>query len=226
MAVAVTDPMSEADIMLMVFQSVLVLMALCSAGIGGTVLVRRKPLVFSSAWLMGFIMLLCISPIIDSLITIVERLKENAADFRDISMILFAGLGGAWARLLLTLLLPLVALMLLRIQMPGYMVIGVNEQTIRDAIHYGLQELASLYKEAGATIRLPELNTGLQVKMRLWGDEGELKISDRSQSAFLGKLVMHMRVYFKAQNVPTKKIAATLYLAAAVFLTAILFFEF
>ena len=226
MAAAATVPLFEADIVDMMLQFAILFMALCLASVGGSVLVRRKPLVFSSAWLLGFIMLLCSSPIVDSLITIVERLRENAADFGDLSMILFAGMGSAWGHLVFALLLPFVFLALWRIQRPGYMVIGVNEETIRDAIRYGLGELGIAYKETGATVRLPELHTGLWIKMRSWGDEGEIKINDRSQIAFFGKLVKHMRVYFKERDIPTRRIAATVYVAAGVFVMAMLFFTF
>jgi len=58
MRATVADPMYETDVMFMMFQIVFALMALYFAGIGCAVLVRRKPLIISSGWSVGFFLLL------------------------------------------------------------------------------------------------------------------------------------------------------------------------
>jgi len=220
MAAVVTDPAHETDLMFTTIWFVFVLMAVYFAGIGGAVLVRRKPLIISSGWFISFFILLLAPEMASSVVAFVERIKENAANFRDVSMILFAGMADVWLELLFLLTFSIIYLVFLRIRMRQYTFIGVNEEAIRDAIHYGLQKLEISCKETRAWIKLPELNTRLQIKMRSWGSEGEIKIKDRLQRAFLKKLVKHMRIYFREQNVPTKKAAAIQYLIVGTFVMA------
>jgi len=214
----VTDLMYETDVMLMMFPIVFALIAMFCTGIGCNVLIRRKPLIISSEWSIGFLVVLLAPAMIDSVAAFLERIKENAASFRDVFMILCAGMGDVWF-ILLFFLLFFISWVFLVIGTREYTFIGVSEETIRGAIYYGLQKLGIPYKETRAWIKLPELNTKIQINMRYWGSKGEIKIKDRSQKAFLRKLVKQMRIYFRDQKVPTKKIAAIEYLIVGIFCT-------
>ena len=69
--------------------------------------------------------------------------------------------------------------------MQGYTLFGITDETARDALHYGLQKLDSPYEETLTKIKLPELNTELQISIQPWIGTGQMKIKDHSKGEFL-----------------------------------------
>jgi hypothetical protein len=182
-------------------------MAVFFFGIGGAVLTKRKPLIVSSRWFFSFMVLAFAPTIVGSVLLLIEQFTQDTVQFRDIWM------------LLLNPLVFSVLLLFFWIQMQGYMFLGITDETIRDALHYGLQELKSPYEEILTKIVLSELNTELQISVQSWMGTGQIKIKNRSKKAFLAKLVLRMRMYFEEHDIPTKKITAIFYLIMGGFMT-------
>lgn len=192
-------------IMFRMFPVVFLLMAVFFLGIGGAVLTRKKPLVVSSRWFFSFMVLAFAPTTGSSLMFLVEQFMQETANIENIWMVL------------LTLLMFLVLVLFFWIQMQGYMLLGITDETARDALHSGLQELKSPYEELLTKIRLSELNTELQISVQSWVGTGQIKIKDRSQRAFLAQLALRMRVYFEKHAIPTNKITAILYVIIGIF---------
>jgi hypothetical protein len=184
-------------IMLMIFPFVCLLMAAFLFGLGGTVLARRKPLVMSFRWFFS-VMVLAFAPY--TVLLLIDILTQDPAK-----------IGHMWF-LVVSPLMFLVLLLFSWIQMQGYMLLGVTDETVRDALHYGLQELKTPYKELLTKITLPELNTELQVSVQSWMGTGQIKMKDRSKRAFLSKLMRQMRLYFENHDIPIRNITAIFYL--------------
>jgi hypothetical protein len=159
---------------------------------------------------------------IDSLRFIILPFSKWDFNVVNIEMILFTYIIENWITVLLMLLIPLIYLFVLIVfwfQTQGYTLYGITDETLREALHYGLHELKSPYEEMLTKIKLSELNTELQVSVQSWMGTGLIKIKDRSKRAFLTKLTQHMRIYFKEHDIPTKNITVIFYMIMGGFMT-------
>jgi hypothetical protein len=177
--------------------------------IGGKVLIRKKPLVVSSRCFFGVVVLAFTPLIVNPLIFFffVESFTKNTGN-----------IGISWI-MLLSPLMFLFLLVFFWFYTQGYMLFGITDETVRDALHYGLQKLNSPFEEILTKIKLSELDTELQISLQSWMGTGLIKIKDRSKRAFLTKLAQHMRIYFKEHDIPTKNITVIFYMIMGGFMT-------
>lgn len=211
---------------IMMSATIFLLLAVFFFVIGGTVLIRKKPLILSSRWLFSFMVLwftsLIVEQIVYSLQSIFLLFSEWNFNIVNVEMILFTYIIENWITVLLMLLIPLMYLFVLIVfwfQTQGYTLYGITDETVRNALHYGLQELKSPYEEMLTKIKLSELDTELQISLQSWMGTGLIKIKDRSKRAFLTKLAQHMRIYFKEHDIATKNTAAIFCLIIGGFMT-------
>ncbi|MCP4613537.1 MAG: hypothetical protein GY845_33015 [Planctomycetes bacterium] len=192
---------------IMMTTTISLLMAVFFFVIGGTVLIRKKPLVVSSRCFFGAVVLAFTPLIVNPLIFFVEPFTKNSGN-----------IGISWI-MLLSPLMFLFLLVFFWFQIQGYMLFGITDETVRDALHYGLQKLNSPFEEILTKIKLSELDTELQISLQSWMGTGLIKIKDRSKRAFLTKLAQHMRIYFKEHDIPTKNITVIFYMIMGGFMT-------
>ncbi len=195
------------QIMLMIFPFVSLLLTMFFFSLGGIVLVRRKPFVMSSRWLFSVMMLAFTPQMIYPFIRLIDRLTQYTATSENM-----------WF-LFLSPLMFLILLIFSWIQMQGYMFLGVTDETVRAALHYGLHELKTPYEEILTKISIPDHDTELYVAVQSWMGTGQIRIKDRSKRTFLTQLVLQMRFYYEEHDVPIKKITAIFYLLIGGFMS-------
>ena len=122
--------------------------------------------------------------------------------------------------MLLNLLMFLFALVFLWfLTQKSYLLYGISDEVLREALNYGLHELKSPCEETLTKIKLTELGTELQISLSSWMGTGLIKIKDRSKRTFLTKLILYMRIYFQEYDIATKNTAAIFFLIMGGFFT-------
>ena len=95
----------------------------------------------------------------------------------------------------------------------------MTDETLREALHYGLTELRSPYEETLTKIKLSGFDTELQISPQSKLGTGLIKIKVRPKRAYHVKLAQHMRIYFKEHDIPTKNTTAIFCLIMGGFMT-------
>jgi tetratricopeptide (TPR) repeat protein len=142
------------------FPVVLGVIAAAFIGVGLSVLLRKKPLVFSSRWMFALI-LVCFSPQFS-----IFFLTSATGDHHS----------GEW--LLMKLLMPLmftVLLVFVWLQMQGYVLFGIVDKSFRKALLSVLDELHLERQEELSLIRIPSANLDIQVAIQSWVGTGQVK---------------------------------------------------
>jgi tetratricopeptide (TPR) repeat protein len=141
------------------FPVVLGLLSAAFLGIGLSVFLRKKPLIFSSRWMFALI-LVCFSPQFTLFMTPITGDHHS----------------GEW--LLMKLLMPLlfaVLLVFLWLQMQGYVLFGIVDKSFRKALLTVLDELHLERQEELSLIRIPSANLDIQVAIQSWVGTGQVK---------------------------------------------------
>jgi tetratricopeptide (TPR) repeat protein len=142
------------------FPVVLGVLSAAFLGIGLSVFLRKKPLIFSSRWMFALI-LVCFSPQFTIFFT-----TPMTGDHHS----------GEW--LLMKLLMPLmftVLLVFLWLQMQGYVLFGIVDKSFRKALLSVLDELHLERQEELSLIRIPSANLDIQVAIQSWVGTGQVK---------------------------------------------------
>jgi hypothetical protein len=167
-------------------------------GIGLQVLLRKKPLIFSSRWMFGLV-LLCFLPQL--------MMQFSLADMHDVHYSV------EW--LAMKLLMPLlfvVMLVFLWIQMQGYMLLGINDKSFRKALLSVLDELGLERQEELSGMRIASANLDIQVAIQSWMGAGQLKNKSRSGKDVFQKIIEGLKNRFARGEVQTNNTTSLLYL--------------
>jgi hypothetical protein len=175
--------------------------------VGGSVLKKKKPIAFSSQWLFALMIAALLPSIIFNIKDFFSELGQTGRYISDILMPLLISL------------MYFVLLFFIRIQMQGYIFIGITDETLRNALLYGLRELGVPFEEVLTKIRLPDYNTEMNVSIQSWLGSGQIRIKDKNRRPFLSDLTSRMRDYFEKDNIPLKKLTAVFYVIIGVFMT-------
>ena len=119
-------------------------------------------------------------------------------------------------------------------QMTGYTVIGVYDETFRDALTTALSKLNLPFQETVSKILLVELKADLQATVTAWAGMAQIRIKQREHSHYTKHIATEMNNYYKETPVKVNKSAFISYLAigvllliaAAVFITSQIIFLF
>jgi tetratricopeptide (TPR) repeat protein len=154
-----------------IFPTLFGIIALAFLFIGLAVLLRKKPLLFSSRWTFA-LMLVCFAPQFIMPFQMLDLPSDHLGGFKIIT----------W---LLVPLMFVVLLVFLWIQMQGYVVMGIVDKSFRKALLSVLDELHLERQEELSIIRIPEANLDIAVAIQSWMGVGQVKNKSNSgQEAF------------------------------------------
>ena len=186
-----------------VFPAIFGVIALAFLSTGLAVLLRKKPLLFSSRWMFA-LLLVCFAP-----------------QF----IIPFQTLGGAGDRLeglrIITWLGPLMFVVLLAFfwkQMQGYMVMGIVDQSFRKALLSVLDELHLERKEELSLIRIPQANLDIQVAIQSWMGVGQVKNKSKSGREVFQQIIVGLKKRFAQGELETNNTTPLLYIILGIFM--------
>ena len=149
--------------------------AICCLGIALRGIFSRRPIIFSSRWMLMLFLLV-----------FVPLLARGAALF------------GSHFRLgsLLPLLMPLLVLSLLFRNAQGYSILGVSDEYFSNALHAALHKLGLPFEESLSQIRLTSLDAALIVTLQSRMGAAQLAIKPSLHRSTLKEIVQLMRDYF------------------------------
>lgn len=159
-----------------VFGAVFVIIAIWFLAIGLRGIITKRPTIFPARrnfWLMA----LCLLP---SFIFPAQFLLNRQT----------ASL--PYLALLFPLLLYCPLLVLMWKAMRGYIIIGITEESLRDALHDALEKLQLPFEESLAKLRLTTLDADLSVAMQAWMGTAQLRIKGTRHDEVLKKIAEAM----------------------------------
>lgn len=96
--------------------------------------------------------------------------------------------------------------------MRGYLIIGVNEDSLRSSLHDTLTKLGLPFEEQLSKIRLMSLNTDLQVSMNAWAGVASLKVKDAKYKETENEIVADLQKKLMDDNLPANLRTSYFYL--------------
>ncbi len=177
------------------------LMALFMIVIGLRVLITKRPMFISARWFFVFMLLLFLPQMANSIIILFDLPTGSFA----------------WV-FLLTPLLYVILIIFSWIQMKGYMVIGINNESFRTALLMALEKQGIEYEETLSSIKLPSHQAELQVAIQSWIGSGQLKLKKSRDQSILKNTVNEMVDYYKNNEVKINYVTTVFYTISGVFI--------
>jgi hypothetical protein len=98
------------------------------------------------------------------------------------------------------------------IQMKGYIVIGITDDSFRDALHFSLNINELTFDERLSAIKLTSLNTDLQIAVQSWVGVAQLKLKNNNNPEVLTKIVDGMKQFYNENDIAPNKMTSTFYI--------------
>jgi tetratricopeptide (TPR) repeat protein len=175
--------------------------------IGLGVLLRKKPLMFSSKWMFA-LMLVCFSPQLFMLFVI----PSSPGDQHGIGLVLIK-----W-------LIPLmftVLLIFLWLQMQGYVLFGISDKSFRKALLSVLDELNLERQEELSLIRIPAAQLGIQIAIQSWMGTGQIKSKSKSGKQAFQQIIDGLKKRFARGEVETNNVTPVIYIVLGIIMLAL-----
>lgn len=152
--------------------------------IGISVVAKKKPLLLSSRWFFGIIALAFSFQIMNS-----------------IHQLLTMDSGGLSFALWITLIMYILLLGFLWIQMKGYILIGIFDDSFREALHFSLNQNNLPFEEKLSKVILTEENTELQVAIQSWIGAGQIKQRKPTSPLLMKKVIGGIDDYYSENSI-------------------------
>ena len=173
-------------VVLWLYQALMVLMAVFALSLGLLGLLRNRPVIFSARWLFGFMFIAIMPSLLNPLLTRVGQ--SEAFEYR--GPMSFIGPG-----------MFVFLVVVFWFQMRGYLVLGVNDTTLRGALHHALSERGLQYEEKLGSIHVPSEGLDLQVAIQSWMGTAQMKAKQTSGQGRLQELSGSMTKYYASNTV-------------------------
>jgi len=170
--------------------------------IGSLGLIKRHPLLFPSHHYMFFMFAIFLLILMVTFLPILEGKTYGNPLF---SIVPFVNL----------VLVALWAFML-RQQMSGYMILGVYDDTFRDALMFALKKLNFAFQENISKIKLIDLHADLQASVASWMGIAQINIKQSQHSRSVHSIAATMREYYKDESIKVNYLAFILYLVMGI----------
>jgi len=180
-----------------IFPAIFGLIALAFLSTGLAVLLRKKPLLFSSKWTFA-LMLLCFAPQFIIPFQMADVPGNQPAGLKVIE----------W----LGPLMFVVLLAFMWIQMQGYIVMGVVDKSFRKALLSVLDDLRLERQEELSIIRIPAANLDIQVAIQSWIGVGQLKNKSKGSPQVFQQIIMGLKRRFAQGELETNNITSVFYI--------------
>jgi hypothetical protein len=152
-------------------------------GIGLKIILTRKPVVLLARWLLAF-MALTFTPMLIKPICDLFKYGFSAISLAP----------------MIVLVMYSVLLVMIWFVTKGYLILGVAEDTFRDALHYALNKLNIKFEETLSRIKLPDRNCELQVAIQAWVGTAQIKLKESKDRALLKNIVKEVNNYFQSNS--------------------------
>src|SRR5271157_103256 len=179
------------------FPALFGIIALAFLFTGLAVLLRKKPLLFSSRWMFA-LMLVCFAPQFIMPFQMLAAPGDRLAGLRAI-----------------TWLAPLMFVVLLVFfwkQMQGYIALGIVDKSFRKALLSVLDELHMEREEELSLIRIPQANLGIQVAIQSWMGVGQVKNKSKSGQEAFKRIILDLKKRFAQGELETNNTTPVLYI--------------
>ena len=164
-----------------VFPILFGILALTFLFIGLAVLLRKKPLLFSSRWMFA-LMIVCFAPQFILPFQMLDLPGDHLGGFK-----------------IITWLVPLMFVVLLVffwIQMQGYVVMGIVDKSFRKALLSVLDGLHLERQEELSIIRIPQADLDIAVAIQSWMGVGQLKNKSNSGQEVFQQIIAGLKRRF------------------------------
>ena len=186
--------------------AILGLLAACMLAMGLRSLITRRPYVFSARWLLAFVLLGFLPGALGPLLTTFGSSPHGSGSLR------FA----MWLQPVMFVALAIFFALIMR----GYVVIGITEASMREALFAALSKLQLPHEETLGSIRLPTVPAELQVAVQSWVGTGQLKPRTRGSSRVTTSIAEEMNAHFRTGSAEINLTCPIAYVVMAVLLIA------
>ncbi|MFI5118581.1 MAG: tetratricopeptide repeat protein [Terriglobales bacterium] len=183
------------------FPALFGIIALAFLSTGLAVLLRKKPLLFSSRWMFA-LMLACFAP---QFILPFEVLGVPGNHLQGLRIM-------NWV----TPLIFVVLLVFLWIQMQGYTVMGIVDRSFRKALLSVLDELHLERQEELSVIRIPQANLDIQVAIQSWTGAGQVKNKSKGGQEVFQQIIVGLKRRFAQGELETNYTTPVLYIVLGI----------
>ena len=184
------------------FPAIFILMAAFFIFIALKTLVGRRPLVFSSRWLFGFMCLAFLPSIANSI-------AMGFSSPRGSSMI-------TWMNPLMFAVL----LVFFWIQMKGYMAFAISDTYFREALLSAAGALGFSIEETMSRLKIKETGQEMQVAIQGWIGTAQLKSTGKESDEVVRQIATGMTKYFQGTPGKMNYMTSYLYLIIGLFMIA------
>jgi hypothetical protein len=191
--------------MSMIFSIVFIILGLYLILTGLRGVVRKKPFVFSakrSFWLVA----LAFSPsIVQPLYSFWELYSSSIGHAEDFEW------SHTLALLFPLLIFPVILAFLWR-QMRGYTILGVTDDSFRQALYAVLKDLQLPFEERLSKLRLTSIDVDLEANVAGWMGVANLRIKQPNQEETSKRIADELNHYFAASHVSINMITCVYYI--------------
>ena len=103
-------------------------------------------------------------------------------------------------------------------QMKGYMVIGVSDDSFRDALHFSLNKNNLPFEEQLSVIKLTSINVNLQIAIQSWIGAGQIKLKRSKDTKILPAIISGINQYYDENNIRLNNITSIFYVVMGIFM--------
>ena len=181
--------------------AIFILLAASFMFIAFKTLLQRRPLLFSSRWLFGFMCVAFLPSIANSI--------NLGLSSKTIGMIVW-----------MNPLMFTVLLVFFWIQMKGYMAFAISEAYFRDALLASTASLGYTIEETMSRITIKETGQAIQVSIQGWTGTAQIKPVGKDSRDLIKKMAEGMNAYFRTTSGAMNYLISYLYLIIGCFMIA------
>ncbi len=184
-----------------VMPAIFILLAASLMFIALKTLFQRRPLLFSSRWLFGYMCVVFLPNILNSINMGIY--SKTIGMITWISPLMFA-----------------VMLVFFWFQMKGYMAFAISEKYFRDALLASTSVLGYTVEETMSRITIQETGQAIQVSIQGWTGSAQIKPVGKDSGDLVKKIANEMNVYFRTTPGAMNYIIPWFYLIMGFFMVA------
>lgn len=185
---------------------VMVAFSLYVLGIGVWGLIKKRPLILPAHQFMWFLLALYAAQVINSVVPLFTIRWLTFDPFFFLLPVF-------------QILMFFVLIYVLQRQMTGYLILGVTDETFRDALTAVLNELNLPFQETISKIKLTSLEADLQVAVASWVGSAQISIPQQPHAHLTAKIAHSMDNYYQKKPIKVNSFIFITYLILGILLT-------
>jgi hypothetical protein len=201
--------MEYLDLSNRIYPFIFLLIAVIFIAIGGAVYLRKKPIVLPSRAMFGLV-LLCLLPSLISSVLINRMAADMSAEMSALQWLVPAML--------------LILLGFMWVQMQGYVMIGITDDSFRKALVAELQAQGQEYQEELSRIVIPASGLEVQVAIQSWMGVGQFKCRTKAKQAEFIGLINGLKQRLNAEAMEINPVTSIFYIVIGIIMFAFAIF--